>query len=557
MNFNKFLNNKTNGSCDFVLDNDSSFDNRNADDYFFNKSDLEKMSHFKNLTDRYKLCNKIYYYFNMGNNLWVEEKQNNSIVNRICEETSNILIPEKKYVVELLSKKIEEYTAKKNKGTLTTDENTKFDELKEALKEFNKFIDKAIKEHQKTKFAKSVIEFFNHKIIDEEFTEKININNQHLLPLRKRNVNLRTGKMEDRKKEQFFTQAIGLDTHDFDYVNEISEDDDYYKIVDNFFLDICTGSEVKKQYLQKILGYFISGNVKLGRCFYIFYGDGKNGKSAIMEIMSEIMRYYCKAVESSVIVKRGKKNAGQASPELVALDYGVRLAILSETDEGETLNQDLIKNITGGDPISYRALRENNKSFVSEAKLCMLTNNKPYFQLSTSMVDRIRFLDFKSRFEFGEPERDAEGNKINKNQYKANPDLVSQLKTTYKAYVLKFIINGAVKFFEDGHMNVPNDEELIKENMSYINEMDSFKRFSDDYIIIDDSEKVLSSTVHEKYKKFCDDEGIPSITKTKLKQLILKQFTMKKDSNNYYYGFKLKPDDDGDDDSSGNIAGMF
>lgn len=556
MSFNKFLNNKSNNSCDFIIDSDSSFDNRNCDDYFFNKSDLEKMNHFTNLTDRYKLCNKIYYYFNMGNNLWVEEKQNNSIVNRICEETSNILVPEKKYVVELLSKKIDEYASKKNKGTLTTDDSIKFEELKEALKEFNKFIDKAIKEHQKTKFAKSVIEFFNHKIIDEEFTEKININNQHLLPLRRRNMNLKTGKMEDRKKEQYFTQAIGLDTSEFDYVNEISEDDDYYKIVDKFFLDICTGSEVKKQYLQKILGYFISGNVKFGRCFYIFFGDGKNGKSAIMEIMSEIMRYYCKAVESSIIVKRGKKNAGQASPELVALDYGVRLAILSETEEGEKLNEELIKNITGGDSISYRALRENNKSFVSEAKLCMLTNNKPYFQLSQSMVDRIRFLDFKSRFISEEPKVDENGNKINKNEYRANPDLVQELKTTYKAYVLKFIINGAIRFFSDGNMNVPNDEELIKENMSYINEMDSYKRFCDECFVIDNAEKVLSSVVHEKYKKFCTDEGIPPISLSKLKQLLLKQFPQKKDSKFYYYGFRLD-EEPSEEQNDVELPGMY
>jgi len=60
-----------------------------------------------------------------------------------------------------------------------------------------------------------------------------------------------------------------------------------YKIVDKFFLDVSTGSEAKKAYLQKILGYFLTGDVPNGRTFYIFYGMGANGKSAVMDIMSE------------------------------------------------------------------------------------------------------------------------------------------------------------------------------------------------------------------------------------------------------------------------------
>ena len=54
-------------------------------------------------------------------------------------------------------------------------------------------------------------------------------------------------------------------------------------MVDKFFLDVCTGSEVKKSYLQKILGYFLAGDVP----------NGANGKSAVMDLMSEIMGDYC------------------------------------------------------------------------------------------------------------------------------------------------------------------------------------------------------------------------------------------------------------------------
>ena len=127
MSYNKFLNNKVSKSCDTIMTGDLSFlclHNRNSTDYFFNKSDLEKMAHFENLIERYKLCNKVYYYFNSGcpsgSNLWIEERTDDSVINRICEETQNILIPEKNHVLSLLLEA---------RNKLNVEDKNKFDEI--------------------------------------------------------------------------------------------------------------------------------------------------------------------------------------------------------------------------------------------------------------------------------------------------------------------------------------------------------------------------------------------------------------------------------------------
>ena len=115
MSYNNFLNNKTDNSCDSAcLSSISDLQNRDSSDYFFNKSDLEKMDHFKFLTERYKLCNKIYYFYNDSSNLWKEEQTEDSVISRICDYTREILEPEKKFVTDLLLKQISEYTKKKN-----------------------------------------------------------------------------------------------------------------------------------------------------------------------------------------------------------------------------------------------------------------------------------------------------------------------------------------------------------------------------------------------------------------------------------------------------------
>jgi putative DNA primase/helicase len=514
-----------------------SMDNRNQDDYFFNKSDLEKMEYFSRLTSRYRLCKKVYYYFNSSSNLWIEEKTDDSIIHRICQETAEILLPEKKAVFEILTKLQTELNQKKQQGKITVDEMKDLDEVVLATKEFTKYIDKNMKEHQKSKFACSVIKFFNHNISDTEFMDKININNQHLLPLKTRNYNFKTMKMEDRIPEQFFTKALN-----FDDIPTIDINDDNYKKVDKFFLDIATGYEPKKDYLQKVMGYFLTGAVPIGRSFYIFYGEGKNGKSAVMEILNEVMGYYCKAIDTSVIIKKGIKNSGQPSPEIEVLDYGLRLGILSETDDGDKLNETLLKNISGYDSISYRALYGVQKEFKSEAKLCMLTNNKPFFKLSESMTDRLRFTSFNSRF-ITEDEINKQGG-LKENQYKVDRDLVQDLKTIYRNYVLYWMLIGSKKVYDEGHMNIPDDKILQLENMSYILEMDTYKRFVDECLTIDEHSKELSSHVQDAYKKFCVDESIPAIKPSKLKELLSKQFKITKTSNNYYCGFKIKTNEE-------------
>jgi putative DNA primase/helicase len=255
--------------------------------------------------------------------------------------------------------------------------------------------------------------------------------------------------------------------------------------------------------------------------------------------------FYCKSVESSVIIKKGMKNAGQASPEIEVLDYGLRLALLSETEDGDKLNESLIKNITGYDSISYRPLYGKQKQLKAEAKLCMLTNNKPHFNLSTSMIDRLRFIDFKSRFlndaELTKEKAYDDDNKLKEFYYKAEPELVKELKTNLKEYVLLWMVIGAKKFFNDGHLNIPDDKTMQFENLSYINELDSVQRFIDECCIVGENEKEISSNVKDHYNKFCTDETIPALKPAKLKEVLTRRFEVKKDNNNYYYGFKIKP----------------
>jgi putative DNA primase/helicase len=242
--------------------------------------------------------------------------------------------------------------------------------------------------------------------------------------------------------------------------------------------------------------------------------------------------------------KAESKAVEKASPELEVLDYGLRLGLLSETDDGDKLNESLIKNITGYDNISYRPLYGKQKQLKAEAKLCMLTNNKPYFKLSTSMIDRLRFIDFKSRFlndhELTKENAYKEDRTLKEFFYKAEPERVIELKTVLKNYVLLWMAIGAKKFYDDKHLNIPDDKLLQTENMLFINDLHCIQRIIDESCVTDENEKVLVSVIKDTYNKFCTDENIPAVKPSQLKDTLSRKFEIKKNNNNYYYGFKLK-----------------
>jgi P4 family phage/plasmid primase-like protien len=499
------------------------------DDIFFIKSDVNKLSSFGHLIRSYKYCNKVYYYYNVVKNLWIEEHGHDSIIYRICSEVVDLLDKDKEIITEIFK--------------LYGESNIKrvdFDQLEEDSKNFFKKWNKIYKDHQKASFAKSILEFFNHHITDNFFTDNINVKNQYLFPLNDCNLDLKSLRPRDRIKEQKFTECSKIDFRDF-YNDgggfEKLKEEPSFKIVDQFFLDVCTGNVAKKDYLQKILGYILTGDVAKGRCFFMFYGKGANGKSAVMELMQEIMGYYSKACPTSIILKRAKKSEGSASPEIAVLDYGTRLGILSEIDDGESLNEELIKRISGHDNIEYRPLYQKVKQFNCEASLVMITNNKPFFNLSDSMVDRIRYMEFKSRFVVAEDDE-----KLPEGHYKRNPNLINDLKTIHLKYVLMWVAIGAQKFFKDGHMAVPDDELLKLENMSYINSCDSINRFINEYCVRDTNAKALKSEVYSTYKKFIEEEKIPkALTKGKFNEEMEEKFSrpVKTMGNTYYFGFSL------------------
>jgi putative DNA primase/helicase len=130
-----------------------------------------------------------------------------------------------------------------------------------------------------------------------------------------------------------------------------------------------------RRFLQRWFGYSMTGLTSEQK-FAFFYGSGANMKSVLVDLMAKLMGDYAASAKIESITGRNRRGGGDATPDLVPL-IGARFVRTSEPDDGQRLQEGLIKELTGGEPILVRALNENFVLVYPIFKLTISGNHKP------------------------------------------------------------------------------------------------------------------------------------------------------------------------------------
>jgi P4 family phage/plasmid primase-like protien len=129
----------------------------------------------------------------------------------------------------------------------------------------------------------------------------------------------------------------------------------------------------------------------------IYHGSGGNGKSILADLMSWALGDYKGMIPITLVTdQRGK--IGGTSSEVLQLK-GVRYAVMQEPSKGMKLNEGVMKELTGGDPIQARGLYHESETFVLQANIVVCTNN--LFDIESNddgTWRRIRKVTFPSKF---------------------------------------------------------------------------------------------------------------------------------------------------------------
>jgi putative DNA primase/helicase len=127
------------------------------------------------------------------------------------------------------------------------------------------------------------------------------------------------------------------------------------------------------EYIQKLMGYCLTG-LTTEQQFFFFHGDGRNGKSTLVNIFRHIMAPYCGSVPASELML--KEQVSPIRHHIAAL-RGARVAISSEIRAGARLDEAKIKDLTGGDVITADLKGQNAFHFKPTFKLLLIGNHAP------------------------------------------------------------------------------------------------------------------------------------------------------------------------------------
>jgi P4 family phage/plasmid primase-like protien len=334
--------------------------------------------------------------------------------------------------------------------------------------------------------CEKVFKMAKYHLMDNKFQAKLNAST-HELPIKddKNNrsiIDLKTSKVRIRNRSDFFTYEC-----DVEFLKDSNLEN-----AKRFFNDIMCNDQEVIDYLQMLLGYCMTGEIDL-RSIFIFWGIGSNGKSVLCDLMKRILNDGCQSVDKKVFIKT--ENNSSHTAHLIPL-VNCRLALYSESEKKDKLNESLLKALTGDDPISARALYGKQFTFKPTSKYIMLTNHKPEIDTQDQAgVDRFKLVPFEARF-VDEPKN---------NEIKRNLKFIEDLRTKYLSEVFTWLCFGAYRYYQTKKIIPP--KKCQDATNDYIKELDSVQHFIDEQIKQTLGCRIRRSDVYESYSVYCDQEG--------------------------------------------------
>lgn len=157
-----------------------------------------------------------------------------------------------------------------------------------------------------------------------------------------------------------------------------------------FLHRITNGDEQLIAFLQRMLGYCLTGSTKEHALFFL-YGAGRNGKSVFVNTVAHVLGDYAIAASMDVFTEKKHDN----HPEELARLRGARLVTAQETEQGRRWAEARIKQLTGGDVIAARFMRQDSFQFRPVFKLLVAGNHKPSLRsVDEAMRRRIHLIPF-------------------------------------------------------------------------------------------------------------------------------------------------------------------
>ena len=285
-----------------------------------------------------------------------------------------------------------------------------------------------------------------------------------------------------------------------------------------FLARIFAGDTNLIEFVKRLSGYCLTGSTA-DHILPVLWGVGSNGKSTFIGGVMDMMGadYAMKAPRNMLMARHGEHHP----TELCDL-HGKRFVAAVETAEGQRLDESLVKELTGGDPIRARRMREDHWQFNPTHKLILATNHRPEIRDTThSTWRRVKLLPFTVVI----PDEEQDHG------------LPSKLQAE-RTGILAWAVEGCLDWQRAG---LAEPEAVKLATIEYRSEQDLIGAFLDECCQTGPNERERAGTLYRVYRNWCDQHGEKTVNQTRFgKALSERGFEREKAGVYWYLGVALE-----------------
>lgn len=300
-----------------------------------------------------------------------------------------------------------------------------------------------------------------------------------------------------------------------------------------FLRDISDDNEEVVLYLQRLLGYGITGFATEAVHPVLWGAKGRNGKTTMLETIKFVLGELAYKAPASFLVQ-GRVQKSEESPDAVMMALrGRRIVWCSETNEGDRLNPSKLKELSGDDTISARPpYGKHQIEFKPSHLLLLLTNKRPKIPANDQALwRRIHLLPFQYSYL---PNPDP----LNPLERKEDKGLKARIQAEAPG-ILAWLVRGAILWQKQG-LNPPDC--IVAATAEYQSHEDILNTFILDCCETGNGRQVRQRDLYERYQAWCDESGHNRLARRNFYEGLREKFNTKTIHGfDFFNGIELKP----------------
>lgn len=358
------------------------------------------------------------------------------------------------------------------------------------------------KKLRQTSWKSNMMKEATDKFYDSEFIKKMD-KNPYLLCFNNCIIDFKNNEVRSGRPDDYITKCTNTN-----YLKKYDMSEKQFnsiKLEINEFMSQLFPNNNVRQYMWEHLASSLIGTNE-NQTFNIFNGSGANGKSKLIELMTMILGDYKGTVPISLVTQK-RNGIGGTSSEVAAL-IGIRYAVMQEPSKGDQINEGIMKELTGGDPIQCRQLFKESQVFIPQFKLVVCTNT--LFEIKSQddgTWRRLRLVDFAAKFTENPNTIDNPKNNIRfpidnyPHQFQIDPNLDSKFKNWAPVF-MKMLIEITMK----NKGKVQDCPEVLEKTEEYRKDKDVFNEFDSENIVREEDSNVSKTNLRESFSTWYEDK---------------------------------------------------